>query len=100
MGPVSAMIAPLLAADEAACQQSPARTPRDGAMVEKGDMSKRRCEWLAFGVLCVALFAAPTATRAQDFPSKPIKIIVPNPPGGAGDITARLVGQKLSDAFH
>ena len=37
---------------------------------------------------------------AQDYPSRPIKIIVPNPPGGAGDITARLVGQKLTDALH
>lgn len=52
--------------------------------------------------LCVAsLFAvvfSATAT-AQSFPTKSIKIVVPNAPGGAADITARTVGQKLSEAL-
>jgi tripartite-type tricarboxylate transporter receptor subunit TctC len=42
----------------------------------------------------------PLAAHAQDFPSRPFKIIVPNPPGGSGDISARLVGQKLSESFR
>jgi tripartite-type tricarboxylate transporter receptor subunit TctC len=37
--------------------------------------------------------------NAQTFPSKPIKIVVPNAAGGAADITARTVGQKLGDAM-
>lgn len=37
--------------------------------------------------------------NAQTFPSKPIKIVVPNAAGGAADITSREVGQKLSEAF-
>ena len=36
---------------------------------------------------------------AQSFPTKPIKIIVPYPPGGTSDILARAVGQKLSEAW-
>jgi len=36
---------------------------------------------------------------AQAFPTKAIKIVVPNAPGGAADITARTVGQKLSKAL-
>jgi tripartite-type tricarboxylate transporter receptor subunit TctC len=42
----------------------------------------------------------PVAAAAEDYPTRTIKVIVPNPPGGAGDISARLVGQKLSESFR
>ncbi|RCW68746.1 tripartite tricarboxylate transporter substrate binding protein [Pseudorhodoferax soli] len=41
----------------------------------------------------------PLRVRAQAFPSKPLKILVPNAAGGAADLTARTVGQKLADAL-
>ena len=41
------------------------------------------------------LFAAPAA--AQDFPNKPIRIIVPFGPGGGGDIVGRIFGQALQE---
>lgn len=47
----------------------------------------------------VAVFALAAAASAQTFPSKPIRIIVPNAAGGAADITARTVGQKLAEAL-
>jgi len=53
--------------------------------------------WPALVLLAFALL--PLAATAQDLPSRPMRIIVPNPPGGAGDISARLVGQKLSESL-
>jgi tripartite-type tricarboxylate transporter receptor subunit TctC len=37
------------------------------------------------------------SVTAQDFPTKPIKMIVPFPPGGPNDIIARVVGQRMSE---
>jgi tripartite-type tricarboxylate transporter receptor subunit TctC len=36
---------------------------------------------------------------ASNYPSKPIKIVVPFPPGGTSDVLARMVGQKLTEAW-
>ncbi len=50
----------------------------------------------------VALLAiAPNGAVAQadKYPDKPIRIIVPYPPGGSGDVVARAVGQKLLDSW-
>ena len=45
-----------------------------------------------------ALLNAPIV-QAQPYPNKPIKIIVPYPPGGTSDILARAIGQKLTDSL-
>lgn len=37
------------------------------------------------------------AASAESYPSKPIRLIVPYAPGGAADITARVIGQKLTE---
>src|SRR5215475_9278758 len=42
------------------------------------------------------LILSATAARPDDFPSKPIRLIVPFPPGGPNDIIARVVGQRMS----
>jgi tripartite-type tricarboxylate transporter receptor subunit TctC len=39
----------------------------------------------------------PALAAAQDFPNKPIRLIVPFPPGGPNDIIARTVGQRMSE---
>ncbi len=58
----------------------------------------RRWERIArlLGVL-IAAASIPCAVLAQAYPGKPVKIVVPFPPGGAVDTIARVVGQKLSD---
>jgi tripartite-type tricarboxylate transporter receptor subunit TctC len=39
----------------------------------------------------------PALAAAQDFPNKPIRLIVPFPPGGPNDIIARVIGQRMSE---
>src|SRR5512134_2179945 len=43
------------------------------------------------------ILLSPALAAAQDFPNKPIKLIVPFPPGGPNDIIARVVGQRMSE---
>jgi len=47
----------------------------------------------------IALGLAPASAQAQAWPSKPIRLIVPNPPGGSSDIIARAISQPLSEAL-
>ncbi len=51
------------------------------------------------GALAMFCAAAPLPASAQDYPTKPITLIVPFAPGGTTDIVAREVGQKISDAL-
>src|SRR3972149_9018827 len=36
---------------------------------------------------------------ADDYPSRPLRLIISSPPGGTADVLGRLVGQKLSESF-
>ena len=50
-------------------------------------------------ILCGALLSAASAC-AQDYPSKPVRVIVPFATGGGSDITARNMSQKLTGEFN
>jgi tripartite-type tricarboxylate transporter receptor subunit TctC len=55
---------------------------------------------MVLGVLAASMLSltAPAQT-AVAFPSKPIKIVVPFPAGGTSDVLARLIGQKMTEAW-
>jgi tripartite-type tricarboxylate transporter receptor subunit TctC len=50
-------------------------------------------------LVCALLFAVSGASFAQSYPTKPIRMIVPFPAGGATDIVGRLVAQKLTESW-
>ncbi len=51
-------------------------------------------------LLCgVALSAIGAHAVAQNFPTKPVRIVVPFPPGGTSDATARLIAQRLTERW-
>ncbi|MFZ9423328.1 MAG: Bug family tripartite tricarboxylate transporter substrate binding protein [Limnohabitans sp.] len=51
-------------------------------------------------LISVAAVAIAVPVSAQEFPSRPVKIVVPQTPGGASDALARIVGQKLSEKWQ
>ncbi len=49
--------------------------------------------------LLISLAGQASAIHAQTFPSKPLRIIVPFPPGGAADVTSRLLGERMAEGL-
>ena len=60
-------------------------------------MKLPRRQFLHLAAGAAALSAVSRIARAQAYPSRPVRLIVPVAPAGASDITARLIGQWLSE---
>lgn len=59
----------------------------------------RLCPTLKWIFFCLALVACSGVHAQQSWPSRPIRLLVPYPPGGSTDILTRLLGQKLSESL-
>ena len=57
---------------------------------------KRRTA-LALAMVAASALALGTAAQAQEFPDRPITLVVPFAAGGSTDVVARIIGQKMSD---
>jgi tripartite-type tricarboxylate transporter receptor subunit TctC len=60
-------------------------------------MEIKRRQFLRMAAATAALPAVSRFAWAQTYPARPVRWIVPYPPGGVGDILARLMGQRLSE---
>jgi tripartite-type tricarboxylate transporter receptor subunit TctC len=60
-------------------------------------MKLPRRQFLPLAAGAAALPAVSRIARAQTYPSRPVRLIAPAAAGGASDILARLMGQRLSD---
>src|SRR6202162_890761 len=70
-------------------------------MIIEAKMSRRHfslARTLSVIAALVALGMAPV--RADDYPTRPIRILVPYAPGGIADIAARIVGAKVTEAWR
>src|SRR5438445_7192987 len=74
------------------------RPPRDGTSKPKGNEEtgmNRLLRIIGHCGISMGLLAAATAS-ADDFPNKPVRIIVPYPAGGTTDMVARMIGDQLT----
>ena len=70
--------------------------PRDRAGTSRAWIARPRAVLAAIALL--SSFGFPAAAQdAQSYPSKPVRIFIPYGPGGVGDLTVRLLAQKLSE---
>src|SRR5690606_16515497 len=62
-----------------------------------GDTFMKRTFGRALAAACLTFACA--SVQAQTYPDRPVRIIVPSPPGGSTDQLARIMGQKLSEKW-
>jgi tripartite-type tricarboxylate transporter receptor subunit TctC len=68
------------------------------AAIDQGSRNMNRLAAAAVSALALTYVAAvPELACAQDYPSHPIKLVLPQPPGGAIDLIARTLGERLSE---
>ena len=68
-------------------------------MKREGFRLNGRCASLAGTIVLAALLLMPQIACAQNYPNRPVRLILPFGPGGVADVTARIVTEKLGQRF-
>ena len=68
------------------------------AMFRAPTLTPARSAWLS-GLAAIVLAATTAPASAQDYPTKPVRIIVPFAAGGPADVYARFIAQRLQDSM-
>src|SRR5215471_19289221 len=63
-------------------------------------MTIRRRDFLRLTLVTAGFFAPSRLAQAQDYPARPVRILVSSPPGGTADFLARVMGQWLSQRLR
>ena len=50
--------------------------------------------------LAAALMSCVAPAAAQEYPARPVRVIIPFPPGGSNDVVGRLIGTHLGERRH
>src|SRR5687767_4320859 len=66
---------------------------------QRGNRMTAHLRTLARGALALALVVLPARAGAQDYPCRPITIVVPQSPAAASDLLARTLGERLHAAW-
>jgi tripartite-type tricarboxylate transporter receptor subunit TctC len=72
--------------------------PKNGE-AEDGMLNRRKLLVTSAAALAAGSMGAPGVRAQAEYPNKPVKVIVPYPPGGGADTTARIVYQKLGELW-
>ena len=68
-----------------------------GTRQHEGSGLSSRCVSIAGVVALAALLLLPQIACAQNYPNRPVRLILPFGPGGVADVTARIVTEKLGE---
>jgi len=63
-------------------------------------MNRSACFSTTTGLALLTLVVATVPAIAQQYPSQPLRMLIPIPPGGAPDVVARLLAPQLAEALH
>ncbi len=60
---------------------------------------RRRRAWVMACIAGLTASAAPSGMAQDSYPSRPVRFVVPYPPGGSSDVLARVLAQKLTESL-